>query len=117
MIYGIGLDVVEIDRIEQAYIKRETFAQRVLTSKEQEIFSRLKGKRRVEFLAGRFSAKEAFSKAIGTGIGKIGFLDVEILPDERGKPVVTQSPFNGKTWVSISHTDALAVAQVILEEN
>lgn len=117
MIFGIGLDVVEIDRIEKAYIRRETFAQRVLTSKEQEIFSELKGKRKVEFLAGRFSAKEAFSKALGTGIGKVGFLDVEILPDQLGKPVITQSPFNGVAWVSISHTDALAVAQVVLEKH
>ncbi len=117
MIFGIGLDVVEIDRIEQAYIRRETFAQRVLTDREHELFCRLKGKRKVEFLAGRFSAKEAFSKAVGTGIGKIGFLDVEILPDDLGKPVITQSPFDGNVWVSISHTDTLAVAQVILEKN
>ncbi|WP_368645273.1 holo-ACP synthase [Alkalibacterium putridalgicola] len=117
MIVGIGLDVVEIDRIRKAYIKRETFAQRVLTEKELEIFHDLKGKRKVEFLAGRFSVKEAFSKALGTGIGKVGFLDVEILPDQSGKPVVTQSPFSGNVWISITHTDAIAAAQVILEKN
>ncbi|OJF91642.1 holo-ACP synthase [Alkalibacterium sp. 20] len=117
MIVGIGLDIVEINRIEKAYIRRESFAERVLTSKEREVFSELKGKRKVEFLAGRFSAKEAFSKALGTGIGEIGFLDVEILPDSLGKPMVTQSPFNGSVWVSISHTGSIAVAQVILEKN
>ncbi|GEK90116.1 holo-[acyl-carrier protein] synthase [Alkalibacterium putridalgicola] len=117
MIVGIGLDVVEIDRIRKAYIKRESFAQRVLTEKEFEIFHDLKGKRKVEFLAGRFSVKEAFSKALGTGIGKVGFLDVEVLPDQSGKPMVTQSPFSGNVWVSITHTDAIAAAQVILEKN
>lgn len=116
MIVGIGLDVVEVERIKDAYIRRETFAQRVLTSRELEIFSELKGKRKIEFLAGRFSVKEAFSKALGTGIGKVGFLDVEILPDKFGKPVVTESPFDGNVWVSISHTDSIAVAQVILEK-
>ena len=116
MIIGIGLDVVEIDRINKAYIRRESFPQRVLTGRELEIFSGLKGKRKIEFLAGRFSVKEAFSKALGTGIGKVGFLDIEILPDQSGKPIVTQSPFKGKAWVSISHTDSIAISQVILEE-
>jgi len=117
MIAGIGLDIVEIDRIRKAYIKRESFAQRVLTRRELDIFKELQGKRKVEFLAGRFSVKEAFSKALGTGIGKVGFLDIEILPDQSGKPIVTQSPFDGNVWVSISHTDAVAAAQVILEKN
>jgi holo-[acyl-carrier protein] synthase len=89
----------------------------VLTEKEFEIFHDLKGKRKVEFLAGRFSVKEAFSKALGTGIGKVGFLDVEVLPDQSGKPMVTQSPFSGNVWISITHTDAIAAAQVILEKN
>ncbi|MER2064029.1 MAG: holo-ACP synthase, partial [Alkalibacterium sp.] len=41
----------------------------------------------------------------------------EILPDQSGKPMVTQSPFKGNVWVSISHTDTVAAAQVILEKN
>ena len=117
MIVGIGLDVVEIDRIEKAYISRNTFAERVLTEKEQELFNKLTGKRQIEFLAGRFSVKEAFSKALGTGIGKLTFLDIEVLPDELGKPVCTKFPFEGNAWVSISHTDSLAIAQVILEKS
>ncbi|GAB2489325.1 holo-ACP synthase [Alkalibacterium psychrotolerans] len=116
MIVGVGLDVVEIERINKAYIRKPTFSQRVLTEKELEIFNALKGSRQIEFLAGRFSAKEAFSKALGTGIGKTTFLDIEILPDSRGKPVITVGPFSGNAWVSISHTDTLAIAQVILEK-
>lgn len=116
MIAGIGLDIVDIERINKAYIKRPSFADRVLTTNEREFFHSLSGTRQIEFLAGRFSAKEAFSKALGTGIGKLTFLDVEILPDEQGKPVITQSPFPGKAWVSISHTGTIAVAQVVLED-
>ncbi|GAA0363179.1 holo-ACP synthase [Alkalibacterium iburiense] len=117
MIVGIGLDVVEIGRIEKAYIRRNTFAERVLTENELELFTSLTGKRQIEFLAGRFSVKEAFSKALGTGIGKVTFLDIEVLPDNLGKPICTKSPFEGNVWVSISHTDSLAITQVILERN
>ncbi|EXJ24041.1 Holo-[acyl-carrier protein] synthase [Alkalibacterium sp. AK22] len=116
MIVGIGLDVVDVERISKAYIKRETFARRVLTDNELALFDALQGTRKIEFLSGRFSAKEAFSKAMGTGIGKITFLDIEIMPDKLGKPVVTKSPFTGSAWVSISHTKAIAIAQVILED-
>lgn len=116
MIVGVGLDVVEIERINKAYIRKPSFSQRVLTEKELSIFNTLKGSRQIEFLAGRFAAKEAFSKALGTGIGKTTFLDIEILPDSRGKPVITLSPFDGHTWVSISHTGSLAIAQIILEK-
>lgn len=116
MIAGVGLDVVDIERINKAYIKKPSFAQRVLTEGELNIFTSLKGSRQIEFLAGRFSAKEAFSKAFGTGIGKLTFRDVEILPDSKGKPVITRSPFEGNIWVSISHTETVAIAQVILEK-
>ena len=67
-------------------------------------------------MAGRWSAKEAFSKAWGTGIGKLSFQDLEVLNDERGAPVFTKAPFSGKVWVSISHAGTLVMASVILEE-
>ena len=117
MIVGIGLDITEINRIEQAFSKRETFASRVLTQAEWTIFNQLKGSRKIEFLAGRYAAKEAFSKAFGTGIGKLGFHDLEILPNKKGKPIVTKSPFDGNVFLSITHTDAIAAAQIILEKN
>jgi holo-[acyl-carrier protein] synthase len=116
MIVGIGLDIAEISRVKEAYLKRENFPNRVLTSAEMEIFSRLKGNRQIEFLAGRYAAKEAFSKAMGTGIGKLGFQDIEIIPDNFGKPVVGKSPFQGKVFLSITHTDSIVAAQVILEK-
>lgn len=116
MIVGIGLDVTELDRITLAYERRAKFADRVLTEKELSLFKELKNSRQMEFLAGRYAAKEAFSKAYGTGIGKLSFQDMEILPDEKGKPVVTRSPFEGNVWVSISHSSNTIIAQVILEK-
>ncbi|MGX7420501.1 holo-ACP synthase [Carnobacterium gallinarum] len=115
MIVGIGLDLTEISRIKQAYIKSEKFAKKVLTEKEWFIFNDFKGSRQIEFLAGRFAAKEAFSKALGTGIGKVGFQDIEILNNHYGKPEVTKSPFKGNAFISITHTTAIAAAQVVLE--
>lgn len=116
MIYGIGVDIVEMERIAEIIQHNFSFVQKVLTVHELDKFTSLKGIRQVEFLAGRFACKEAFSKAYGTGFGKLGLQDIEILADELGKPVITKSPFNeGIAHVSISHTAQFAVAQVILE--
>jgi len=105
MIVGIGLDVTELDRITKAYERRKKFAERILTIKEHALFSNMNGTR-----------QEAFSKALGTGIGKLSFQDMEVLPDSKGKPIVTKSPFDGKIWVSISHSSNIIIAQVILEK-
>ena len=117
MIVGHGIDIEALASIQNAVEKREGFAQRVLTDKEMERFASLKGRRQIEYLAGRWSAKEAFSKAMGTGIGKLGFQDLEILNNERGAPYFSKSPFSGKVWLSISHTDQFVTASVILEED
>ena len=117
MIVGHGIDIEELASIQNAVEKREGFAQRVLTDKEMERFASLKGRRQMEYLAGRWSAKEAFSKAMGTGIGKLGFQDLEVLNNERGAPYFSKSPFAGKVWLSISHTDQFVTASVILEED
>ena len=117
MIVGHGIDIEALASIQNAVEKREGFAQRVLTDKEMERFASLKGRRQIEYLAGRWSAKEAFSKALGTGIGKLGFQDLEVLNNERGAPYFSQAPFSGKIWLSISHTDQFVTASVILEED
>ena len=117
MIVGHGIDIEELASIQNAVKKREGFAQRVLTDKELKRFAGLKGRRQIEYLTGRWSAKEAFSKAMGTGIGKLGFQDLEILNNERGAPYFSKSPFSGKVWLSISHTDQFVTASVILEED
>ena len=117
MIVGHGIDIEALASIQNAVKKREGFAQRVLTDKELKRFASLKGRRQIEYLAGRWSAKEAFSKAMGTGIGKLGFQDLEILNNERGAPYFSKSPFSGKVWLSISHTNQFVTASVILEED
>ena len=117
MIVGHGIDIEELASIQNAVKKREGFAQRILTDKELKRFASLKGRRQIEYLAGRWSAKEAFSKAMGTGIGKLSFQDLEVLNNERGAPYFSQAPFSGKIWLSISHTDQFVTASVILEED
>ncbi|MDR0922115.1 MAG: holo-ACP synthase [Lactobacillales bacterium] len=116
MIKGIGIDIVDIDRIAKILENKPRFARRILTENEYHRFEELSGRRQAEFLAGRFACKEAFSKAWGTGIGKVGLQDIEVLNNEFGAPVMTFSPHVGKVFVSISHTDTLATAQVLLEE-
>lgn len=118
MIVGTGVDLVELDRITAVLERQENFYQRILTVKEQEHYLQLPKHRQIEFLAGRFAAKEAFSKAMGTGIGKeTSFKDIEVLPDERNKPTLKSPLFPGNVHVSISHSKEYAIAQVILEKH
>lgn len=116
MIAGIGIDIVELHRM-QDKIKHTAFINRVLTQKERDCLADLKtDQRRVEFLAGRFAAKEAFSKAAGTGIGRLGFQDMEVLPNEKGAPQMHVEGFEKyHIFISLTHSGAYAVAQVILE--
>ncbi|ADU28622.1 holo-ACP synthase [Evansella cellulosilytica] len=118
MIVGTGLDLVEMDRIHALYQRKPAFARRVLTPVELERFNQLSEKRAIEYLAGRFSAKEAFSKALGIGIGKqLSFQDVSIMNDIKGKPIViTEKISNMKIHLTITHTRCYAAAQVIVEE-
>jgi len=115
MIRGIGIDIIELSRIEEIMKKQIKFIDRILTPNEKNRFEAVGGKRKVEFLAGRFAAKEAFSKANGTGIGKdLSFLDIEIGTDAFGKPFIVKPEV--KAHLSISHSKEYAVAQVIIEE-
>lgn len=116
MIVGHGIDLQEISAIKKAYDKRSTFAKKVLTEREFDKFQTLKGNRQMTFLAGRWAAKEAFAKALGTGIGPVIFHEIEVLNDEKGKPILTSPAFtDGKIWLSISHSSEYVQASVILE--
>jgi holo-[acyl-carrier protein] synthase len=85
-VYGIGTDIVEIDRVKDAMERTPTFKTRVFT--EREIAYVEKKKMAYHSYAARFAAKEAVSKAVGTGIRGFSVLDIEILNDELGKPYV-----------------------------
>ncbi|MHC9537398.1 holo-ACP synthase [Dellaglioa sp. BT-FLS60] len=116
MIYGIGVDLSDISRVAEMAKQHEQFITKILTTNERNQLAALKGSHKDEFIAGRFSAKESYSKAFGTGIGdKVGFLNIEILNDKSGKPVITRQPFKGNGFISISHTDNLVMTEVILE--
>ena len=86
MIYGIGTDIVSIDRIQNILNKnRDGFINRVLTEHEKALFANKADS--AAFCAKRFAAKEAFSKALGTGIGRIvSFQDLTVRSNEHGKP-------------------------------
>lgn len=116
VIKGIGIDIIELDRIKQSIQKNERIVDRILTKKERQRYEALTNKRRqVEFLAGRFAAKEAFAKANGTGIGKLSFQHIEIIPNEQGAPQIFAKGYLAeKLFVSISHSDTYAIAQVII---
>lgn len=116
MIKGIGIDAVELPRMQAIINDKPRFVRRVLTPGEMVLFEALSPKRQVEFLAGRFACKEAFSKAWGTGIGAVTFHELEILNNELGAPFLNQSPHKGKSFVSITHTESMAFAQILLEE-
>lgn len=117
MIKGLGIDISELSRFEKAIETGDAFANKVLTKAELKKYNSLTGNSQVRFLAGRFSVKEAFAKALGTGIGAgVSFSEIETLNDEQGKPVTTSPKFNGNIWTSISHSDEYIISEVILEE-
>lgn len=121
-IIGHGIDLVECSRIEKVWLNHEQrFLNRILTPAEQRRCEAFKNK--LPFIAGRWAAKEAILKMIGTGWrGQISWTDMEILPDELGAPVAALSGATrsradqlGITQVllSISHTEYYAVASAI----
>ncbi len=113
-----GIDIIEIQRIERALARwGESFQKRIYTPAE---IAFCRG--RVPELAARFAAKEAVSKALGTGIMGIGWREIEILPDRRGKPLVTlygrakaraEAIGLREFAVSLSHSRDFAVASVV----
>ncbi len=105
----IGVDITNKDRIKKVYKKfGEKFAKRVLTPNENP-----------KKLPNYWAAKEAFAKAIGTGIGKeCSFLDIEILKDKKGKPLIspkTLKKFNiSQADISITHDEKNVIAVVVI---
>lgn len=119
MIQGIGLDIIELERIRRLMARQPRFPARILTEREQTKMASLSGtNRKIEYLAGRYAAKEAFSKALGCGIGgQLSFQDIVIINREDGRPELSCEALDQETraLVSITHTRDMAAAQVILE--
>jgi holo-[acyl-carrier protein] synthase len=118
----VGIDMIEIERVAQAMARfGGRFANRIFTPTEQ---AQCHG--RVPSLAGRFALKEAVAKALGTGIGDVRWLDIEIINDGRGRPhlhlhhaahdlAIAQGL---TTWaVSLSHTTTHAIGMVVAQDS
>ena len=116
----MGIDVIEVERVKSAIEKHgERFLRRIFTEREIEYCSGRKKPH--QSFAGRFAAKEAVMKAIGTGLSSgIRWKDIEILNDERGRPYVIlhgrakEMAGNLKIDISISHSDTCAAAVCIM---
>jgi holo-[acyl-carrier protein] synthase len=121
MILGIGNDIVEVKRIRDVIERHELrFLNRLFTPQEQDYC--LSHKDPVLHFAGRFAAKEAIVKALGTGFREgIDWIDFEIMPNNKGKPVIKlsekiQIEFKSPLLhLSISHCQAYATAVAIWE--
>jgi holo-[acyl-carrier protein] synthase len=124
MIYGIGTDIVRIQRIDKNLQRYgERFASRILSEDEYKGFKA--SVRKAHFLAKRFAAKEATAKALGTGFRNgLSLKDISVTHDELGKPILDFSPkcreqlatqCIGNAHLSISDEHDYAVAFVTLE--
>ena len=125
MIVGSGIDLTEIDRIQQSMDRYgQRFLNRVYTAAEQAYC--LRKRKAAESFAARFAAKEAGAKALGTGISHgVNWLEIEVVRRPSGRPTLK---FHGRAAqmaarigavraaLSITHTSALAMASVVLED-
>lgn len=114
---GLGIDIIEIKRIEKAIEKHDNFLTRIFCENEI-LYFKSKGNK-AETVAGLFAAKEAVSKVLGTGISGFPWLDIEISHTEFGQPIVilkdqakklADEKSITKIMISISHCKTYAVA-------
>ncbi|MFO0794880.1 MAG: holo-ACP synthase [Candidatus Brocadiaceae bacterium] len=118
----IGIDIIEIKRIERVFSANENFLNRIYTEKEIKYCNPKRNK--YQHFAARFATKEAMFKALGTGwVGNMKWTDIELLNDGTGKPYVNlyggvKELANKKNIdnisVSLSHCQDYAIAQVLL---
>ena len=126
MIIGIGVDIIEIERVRQAIRNNKNFLSKLFTEREIDYF--ISRNMNSEVIAGNFAAKEAVSKALGTGIRGFSFKDIEILRNELGKPEVilhnganlignklVENNNSLRVHLSISHNNSSAIAYSVLE--
>ncbi|MCX7735526.1 MAG: holo-ACP synthase [Candidatus Kapabacteria bacterium] len=124
MIYGIGTDIIEVERIKDAIQKYgPRFLNRIYTKVEQEYCESFNENKFLHYAA-RFAAKESFSKAIGTGITQgFKFNEIGVVNQSNGKPNIVlyggllQKWGEYKIQVSLSHTQTNAVAFITIEKD
>lgn len=114
--YSVGIDIIDIERIKKS-VSSDKFVSRVFSKKELDYFSSKKNP--YPSMAGSWAAKEAFSKALGTGVRGFSLNEVSVQHNDLGAPFLELSgkalkiAKNLSFSVSISHTDTLATAVVI----
>jgi len=123
MILGIGVDLAKISRFKKL-VNKESFLDKFFNIEEIDYINS-KGVGAAQSLAGRFAAREAFFKALGTGFTGFSSKDITVINNPEGKPSIIPSNKvkdvlnnKGKNWnihLSISHEKEYAIAQVILE--
>ncbi|MCL2763809.1 MAG: holo-ACP synthase [Treponema sp.] len=122
MITGIGVDIVQIERMER-WLQNEKLLERYFHSEEVAL-ANSRGKSAAMALAARFAAKEAFGKALGTGLSQIALKDIIVINNENGKPNLqltgtAQEAFEksgaNKVHISLSHEKENAIAMIVLE--
>ncbi len=121
---GLGIDLCSVERMEQILARHEAFPERWFTAQERE-YIRNRGKMGAQSAAAMFAAKEAFLKAVGTGIGRgVVLTEIEVIHDELGAP---KYAFFGVAkqkmdevgaqgaWLSLSHEAGVAAAVCVIE--
>ena len=109
---GIGVDIVEFDRISRVFDNGK-FVDKILSDKEKKVFTSIKNeKRKLEFLAGRWAAKEAIYKAAPDLCINKAFKDFSILNHESGAPYLDE-PLGSQIMITISHSENYVVAFVV----
>jgi holo-[acyl-carrier protein] synthase len=113
---GIGIDIIEIQRVKSAVKQfKDKFLKKVFTKRELEYCTKRKALKYPE-LAARFAAKEAYSKAMGTGIRGIHWKQIEIINNHNGKPhIYVKQRLMRKAMVSLSHSLNYATAVVMVD--
>lgn len=117
MILGIGIDLVELDRLKELLSDR--FIDRILSPEEKKLYLNIAAENtKLSFIGGRFAAKEALFKAISKGNGTTYYRNFSILNEDHGKPYVQTEYFkdNEIIHLSITHTDHYAIAYVMIEK-
>lgn len=120
MIAGVGIDLCSVERMRKA-CESEDFCRRVFT--EAELSYATGKKTRICHLAAAYAAKEAFAKAIGVGLAKLGLHSVSVHHDENGRPFLVLDPrtlalgsyCQARFHLSLSHDGGIASAVVIYE--
>lgn len=118
--FAVGIDIIEIDRVEDVIRRHgDRFLERIFTPDE---IAHCRG--RVPEFAARFAAKEAVMKALGTGVRGVGWKDIEVLPNRRGKPLIflygrgaaraEKIELRGLE-ISLTHSKEFAIASVVGE--